>query len=220
MAFQKLKPENFKSLPLERKAEYCLQWKYDGISVPQLAKFFDVSERTIYLWLQKARESALEHLEDQRPVDILIDHMYSLQKYIDMCLYQASKYSEAKPVYDPIKDEITKKAPDHKAFNESMRTLHQFQKTLIDLQQSVGILPKKATEIYHRIADSKDTGTEDEFAQLTSEQQQQRVIEQLQSIRTLRAITDVEQLDERSVGSERSGAEEVITIDRDPKHKD
>jgi len=184
MSLCKIKPEDYTSLPQERKAEYCLKWKYEGISVKDLAKFFDVSERTIYLWLRQARESVLEELEEQRPIDVLIEHMCSIQRYMDMCLYQASQHSEEKNEYDPTKDEIRKKSPDAKAFNESMRTLHQFQKTLIYLQQSVGVLPKKAEQIYHFISDNKDKGTDDSKV-LTLEEQKIRVIEQLQSIKVL-----------------------------------
>lgn len=184
MSLRKVKPEDYTSLPQERKAEYCLKWKYEGISVKELSKFFQVSERTIYLWLKQARQSVLEELEEQRPIDVLIEHMCSIQRYMDMCLYQASQHSDERSEYDPTKDEIRKKSPDAKAFNESMRTLHQFQKTLIDLQQSVGVLPKKAEQIYHVISDNKDRGNE-EGQILTLEEQKLRVIEQLQSIKIL-----------------------------------
>jgi len=185
MELTKVKKEDFLSLSLEKKGEYVLKWKYQGISVTDLASFFGVSKKAIYNWLHAAREPVLAELEAQRPIDIVVEHMHSLQTYIDMCLYEATQASREKFEYDPKQQTVNQTKPDAKAFNDSMRSVQQFQKMLIDLQQSVGILPKKSEQIYHVVSDNKVVDSKEDDAYNTSEYKKMKLLEKLTTIKAL-----------------------------------
>jgi predicted DNA-binding protein YlxM (UPF0122 family) len=180
----KLNKDHFRDLDTKKKGEYCLNWKFQGLSVTEISEFLKVSPRTVYNWMHEARSVVLEELEAQRPIDLVVEHMHTLESMFQLCMYEASLSSNKKLEYHPESDTISKKDPDSKAFNDSMKTALQVYKSLMDLQQSVGLLPRTSEKIYHVVSDNKIDNKEEDL-NLTNEQKKEMLLQKLNRVKSL-----------------------------------
>lgn len=152
------------SLSDDRKRAYCYKYHMQGVNKKDLAKFFDVSLRTIYDWLKRENQGLLEEFEVKTGLELLIDQFSDLEQYEKMCMFEASHLGQSQIDVDPDTGETRVIKPSVKNLDQKAKFIglaKDFRKMQIDLLETTGLIPKQAEKIYGVVKDNKAELEED-----------------------------------------------------------
>lgn len=139
------------SLTDEQKIELSLVWRTKGIGVTTIAKTFKVSRRTVYTWLQKARIHYVSNLEESTYLDLISEHDMQLEDLENKALVELDRITAPEYGLDDNLQVHKKRAGSTKEIADLLRTVLAIRQQRINLQVTVGLIPKTAEKLHHTI---------------------------------------------------------------------
>lgn len=144
----------------EDKARRAMEWKFQGIPVPSIAKAFGVDIRTIYRWLNKAKLLFRETFEEETAADLLSEHLLFLDHVEELCLYEAGQLGKDGKEFDPKTGTVVDKKGDG-GKSVKLRFIDgavRARKMKIDLMMQTGMIPSEPHRMYHSLKDEGQVG--------------------------------------------------------------
>ena len=136
----------------EQKIEIALVWRTKGVAVTSIAKIFKVTRRTIYQWLNKAKEHFMSNIEEMTFLELITDHDMQLEHLENVALAELDRITE--PEYG-----INSEGEVHKRTRKSVKEISDLMKTVLAIRQQrmqlhlqVGLIPKTPERILHKIS--------------------------------------------------------------------
>jgi len=178
-------PIDFSSLKKEDYPELVLALCNAGHKKSHVAALLNISRRTVYNYLNKARDSVKEELENVKYIDIFVEQLSILEDRRDSLLRDANLISVAgkRNTYDEDGN-LIKKTGSTRDYTEVMRLVRDYDKMIIDLKKSVGMIPvNQPDNIYSNMRDRNPDNkevSESEVLEMNSEELQKQLLKKLQ----------------------------------------
>ena len=171
-------PEQIKQLTSQEKIRLAISLRRQGYNVEEISKHLHVCKKTVYNYLNKAREHRLEELESCKSIDVLIENLDSIESLEQLCMKFALDMADEKRL-DPLTGEIIPKRGSPRDRAEMLRLVRDFVKMRVDLLQKSGVLPSSADKIYDVLAKNNKLESESEAKEETRPELQKRVMDRL-----------------------------------------
>jgi len=166
------------ALPQVDKIRLAKSLKGKGYSIDEIAAHLKCCPKTIYNYLNKARQERLAELEACKSIDVLVENLETIENLQDLCLKLACQISNEKQI-DPLTGKIVKKNGSPRDKAELLRLVRDFLKMKIDLELRTGVMPSTADRIYDILADKAKSADAKEEAASTRPELEQMVIDRL-----------------------------------------
>lgn len=169
--FEKLKDEkpdsaemgklDISTLTPEQKIELSLVWRTKGASVTSIAKTFEVSRRTIYQWLAKAKEHFISNIEEMTYLELIAEHDMQLEQLENIALAELDRITEPEYRMDPNGQINVKKKGAIRDISELAKLALAIRQQRMQLHTTVGLIPRVPDTLHHKIAPSHTESLEE-----------------------------------------------------------
>ncbi|MDD9923296.1 MAG: helix-turn-helix domain-containing protein [Boseongicola sp.] len=141
----------------------AFKMKMQGFSAAEVARVHGVSERTVYRWWKEHAAEYAETIKDQRPINIIAEHITALDEMERLALRTHHRSSG-------VRDQLS-----------ALAAARQARQMKIDLQLKVGALPTSPSQLYVSVDDtaSKAMGISAQTKPATREEAIQKITELL-----------------------------------------
>lgn len=174
------------------KAERAYALRLQGVSIQEIAKFFSVSNQTVYRWVSLVVKDHREALQGQTASEVVAESLLFYDHLEKMYLNEVSviEASDSRTI-NPVTGEVVSNTIDPRRIDSRTRCLKgamDARKEKIALLASVGLLPKDTTQLYKdwkgRV-EQTDEVVETSDKQRSADDIKENVMRLLQNCRTL-----------------------------------
>jgi predicted DNA-binding protein YlxM (UPF0122 family) len=144
------------ALTPEQKIELSLVWRTKGASVTAIAKTFEVSRRTIYQWIAKAKEHFLSNIEEMTHLELITEHDMMLESLENIALAELDRITAPEYMMDEAGQINVKARGSVKDISEIAKLALAIRQQRMQLHTTVGLIPRTADTIHHKISQNHE----------------------------------------------------------------